>query len=527
MLLLNNCRKPKAEFESPKTPIIKIPSIHHIIISPNAASISPWESIQFSANAYDSVGNILVGKAIKWKSSDSNFVKIDQNGYATSNLLGTTLISAYVDTIKKSLILKVDISAAAIVSRNIILDSLSSYAETSVSVNPLNPLNIVASSNSANFCSFDGGRNWRVTPMSTAWADPNVFFSNDGSLYRQGLGGTSPTQRGIQVLKSIDGGSSFSSTNWAYKPDANNPGNIDQGMLCIDNSLISAYSGGIYIIGSDYPQGTPTYARNGFPLIFVKSNNKGSSWSKPIDISSSLNGGQEHSSQITTGKNGEIYAAWWNLNDQIVFTTSYDGGNTWGTNIIAHSYTSRSNPFVISDDVRGNISLDVDRSNGPYSGTIYLCSMDKNNINKGAADAWVKRSTDGGKTWSNPVYLSDGAAGPFKYYFQPQISVAPNGRLDAVWYDTRNWTGTDINNVTYDLYYTFSKNGGNNFNANIRVTPISSIKRTSCPTQKPCGERHLYEYIGLTSDNTRSMPVWTNIGNNGKSKPTFATIWIK
>jgi hypothetical protein len=259
----------------------------------------------------------------------------------------------------------------------------------------------------------------------------------------------------------------------------------------------------------------------------VKSSDKGNSWSDPVDISSCIDCGQEHSSQIATGKNGELYASWWNGKNQVMFASSSDGGKTWSSNIVVHSYALRANQYLISDDVRGNISIEVDKSNGPYSGTIYISSMDNNNSSAGAADSWIIRSTNGGNSWSSPIYLSDGPKGPFKYYFQSRISVAPNGRVDAVWYDTRNWTGNNINAVTYDLYYTYSTNGGASFNTNIRVTPNSSIKKTICATQTPCGERHLYEYIGITSDNNRVMPVWTNIGADGKSKPTFATIWIK
>jgi hypothetical protein len=502
-------------------------SVSKIELTADKLALYPWDTAHLTAIVYNANGIKLNEKKITWSSSDSITHSVDQKGNVTSNLLGNSTIKASVEGISASINIATSLNTSYYVSKNIMLDSLGSWAETSITINPQNPLNIVASSNSANFCSFDGGRNWKVNPIGEAWADPNVFFSYNGELFRQGMEGASSTQRGIKVLKSINGGLTFSSNSWAYKPNLNSPGNIDQPMMCIDNSNSSSYKGNIYVIGSDYPQGTPTYSQKGFSLILVKSADNGSTWSSPIDISTCLKCGQEHSSKITTGSKGEVYAAWWNGENNIVFSSSTDGGKTWGNNIIAHSYTVRSNPYVRSDDVRGNINIEVDKSGGPFDGTIYLSSIDQNNINGGAADAWVKSSSDGGKTWTTPIYLSNGPKGPFKYYFQPSISVAPNGRLDAVWYDTRNWSGNDINSVTYDLYYTYSTNGGKSFNSNVRITPISSIKKTNCANNVPCGERHLYEYIEIKSDNYRAMPVWTNIGSDGKSKPTFATIWIK
>ena len=296
--------------------------------------------------------------------------------------------------------------------------------------------------------------------------------------------------------------------------------------MTIDTNTFSKYFGSVYVVVSDYPSNAPIYKQTGFSMLLLISRDGGKTWLNPIDISTCIDCGQEHSASITTGPNGEIYVSWWNGKNQIVFNKSIDGGITWGNEKIVRTYTPRSNPYILTDDVRGNITIEVDRSFGSYRGNIYISAIDQNNQNTGAADAWMISSSNEGSTWSNLVYISDGPKGPYKYYFQPKISVAPNGRIDAVWYDTRNWNGTDINKVDYDLYYSYSINGGKSFAKNIRVTNNVSTKITNCPTQNPCGERRLYEYIGLVSDKNRVMPVWTNI-QNGRSKPSFATIWIQ
>lgn len=50
--------------------------------------------------------------------------------------------------------------------------------------------------------------------------------------------------------------------------------------------------------------------------------------------------------------------------------------------------------------------------------------------------------------------------------FIPMLSVAPNGRLDAAWWDTRDDPGIRAN----DVYYAYSEDDGETWSKNIRVT---------------------------------------------------------
>jgi hypothetical protein len=258
--------------------------------------------------------------------------------------------------------------------------------------------------------------------------------------------------------------------------------------------------------------------------MFSRSIDRGNSYSKPIDISDALSCGQEGSSHVATGPNGEVYAAWEDGCGNVMFDRSLDGGISWGTDIVVRTYPKPVNTFPESDDVRGNISLAVDLSSGPFRGSIYLAAVDVNGPSGGAADAWIVHSRDGGNTWSPAVLLSDGPRGPYKYYFQPNIAVAPNGRIDASWYDTRFNTSTDTNQVTYDFFYSYSVDGAATFAANSRVTDVSSVKVTYCATQSPCGQRVLYEYTGLASDANRVFPLWTDL-RTGMSRLFTARIW--
>lgn len=525
LLLFSNCSKKELKTENEK---VYVPKLAKILVKSDSLKIYPWKSLQLTATGYDSLNNEFPISKIQWGSMDSTRISVNQSGTITTNLLGLTKVRAVSGGITGSVDLEVYIKNNYLVGKNILLDSIGSSAETSVAFNPKNPLNIAASANWVNFCSFNGGRTWKRVDNGNsglAQGDPNVCFLADGTLLRQGLGLDSP--RGVVVQRSNDGGLTLpvSQVYWAYKP-ATDMGNADQGIMCSDTIQTSKYFNSVYVITSDYPAKAPSYAQRGFSLIVLVSRDGGKNWLKPVDISSCSDCGQEHSSYITTGPNGEVYAAWWNLKNQIVFNKSLDGGVTWGAESVVRTMATRANPYLLTDDVRGNITIAVDNGKGIYRGKIYLSGMDQNGASGGAADAWMVNSSNGGNSWSNTVFMSDGNKGPYKYYFQPRISVAPNGRVDAVWYDTRNWTGTNINSVDYDLYYAYSTNGGQSFSPNIRVSDKSATKTTKCTSNVPCGDRQLYEYIGLTSDNQRVMPVWATVFK-GQVTPAFATIWMK
>jgi hypothetical protein len=73
----------------------------------------------------------------------------------------------------------------------------------------------------------------------------------------------------------------------------------------------------------------------------------------------------------------------------------------------------------------------------------------------GVADIVMQRSTDGGVTWSEPLALDDIQPGDNVNNFYPEMSVAPNGRVDVVWQDNRGLADNLIN-----VRYTYSTDGG-------------------------------------------------------------------
>jgi hypothetical protein len=93
-------------------------------------------------------------------------------------------------------------------------------------------------------------------------------------------------------------------------------------------------------------------------------------------------------------------------------------------------------------------------------------------------DVYLRVSHDSGKTWADRVVVNDDSATVNAQHMHPNLSVAPNGRLDIVWMDSRNSPippGTITTpGVTYvghqDVYYTYSLDEGRTFAPNIKIT---------------------------------------------------------
>ena len=73
----------------------------------------------------------------------------------------------------------------------------------------------------------------------------------------------------------------------------------------------------------------------------------------------------------------------------------------------------------------------------------------------GPTQVVVQRSTDGGLTWTDPLAIDDDNPSDLNTSFYPQMGVAPNGRVDVVWQDSRDQTDFHFN-----VRYTYSTDGG-------------------------------------------------------------------
>ncbi len=146
------------------------------------------------------------------------------------------------------------------------------------------------------------------------------------------------------------------------------------------------------------------------------------------------------------------------------------------------------------DGLVGQIFLAVDRSGTSTNNNVYmLASVQPSGFNNGS-DVMFARSTNGGQTFSAPRRINDDPINHAKWHWFGTLSVAPNGRIDAVWLDTRN----AANNTNSQLFYSSSLDGGNTWSPNVAVSN-SFNPFLGYPSQNKIGD-----YITLVSDNSRS-----------------------
>jgi hypothetical protein len=121
---------------------------------------------------------------------------------------------------------------------------------------------------------------------------------------------------------------------------------------------------------------------------------------------------------------------------------------------------------VNPDGLLGHVWVAADHSGGPSHGNVYvLASVEPPGPDP--VDVHFIRSSDGGETWSDPVRVNDDPADSGAWQWFGTMSVAPNGRIDAIWNDTRN----DPGNFLSEVFYSSSIDAGETWSTNQAITP--------------------------------------------------------
>jgi hypothetical protein len=136
----------------------------------------------------------------------------------------------------------------------------------------------------------------------------------------------------------------------------------------------------------------------------------------------------------------------------------------------------------------GQAWVAVDHSTNQTRGNVYaLCSTGGiTNL----CDVMFARSTNGGASWSAPRRINTDP-GTNAYHWFGTLAVAPNGRVDVCWYDTRHSKDSAVS----ELYYCYSLDGGLSWAPNYAISPpFNSRIGWATPQQQKIGD-----YIGMIS----------------------------
>jgi len=170
---------------------------------------------------------------------------------------------------------------------------------------------------------------------------------------------------------------------------------------------------------------------------------------------------------VTVDAKGTIYAAWVSTYASIspsplyahFLSKSTDRGKTWTVTQISPFSANNTNGY-------NSLHMVWSPKGGPDGSLNFIYEGSDRPTIANLVQVFFRRSVDGGKTWSDAKVLNDTDPAKMTYSGDPNISVAPNGRLDATWWDTRNDPGIAAN----DVYASSSSDGGATWSKNIRVT---------------------------------------------------------
>ena len=320
--------------------------------------------------------------------------------------------------------------------------------EPSLCIDPTNPRRIAIgwrqfNTTNSNFrqagfgFSTDGGLSWTfggVLQTNVFRSDPVLAADAEGRFFYLSL--SNPPPYVCDIWRSTNGGASWQMIGPAVGGD--------KSWMTIDTASGPGH-GNIYQAW-DLTSATGT---NDFSFSY----DGGVTWAKPFGIPQSPFFGT-----LDVGPEGQVYLLAW------------DGTQFWLNR--STNASNRSVPFdfelTVPVDLGGSLLygglpnpggllgqawVAVDRSTNQTRGNVYALCSTGNPSNQ--CDIMFARSADGGVSWTAPVRINDDP-GTNAFHWFGTLAVAPNGRIDVCWHDTRN----DTNNVFSELYYCYSLDGG-------------------------------------------------------------------
>jgi hypothetical protein len=226
---------------------------------------------------------------------------------------------------------------------------------------------------------------------------------------------------------------------------------------------------------------------------FTRSTNGGVNWMDPINIPNAPAYGTldvDTSGNLFIGGFGPNTGVFWCVRSSNAKNSAVTPTFDQSTEVDMGGYLDIQQP-INPVGLVGQTFLAVDRSGGTTNNNIYMEASVTPYDGFHASDVMFAKSTDGGVTFSTPRRINDDAMDSAKWHWLGTMAVAPNGRIDVVWLDSRN----AANNTDSQLFYSYSTDGGDTWSANVAVSN-SFNPFLGYPNQQKMGD-----YITIVSDN--------------------------
>ncbi len=417
--------------------------------------------------------------------------------------------------------------------------STENTCETTVAVNPTDPLNVVAGANDYTtptgdswcgaYWSRDGGETWDQTlipgyrggPVSVLTGygiagDPVVVFDSQGNCYMAGLAARRklvspfrPLQKMscIWVAKSTDGGETWGQVR-TIATSITAVNFHDKEWITVDPN-----DGTIYVTWTVFN------FLSASEIVCARSTDGGNTWGDYVVISE-ITGGetQVQGSYPVVDDEGTVHVVWIGYETGTIrYSKSTNKGGSFSTpsdvapvkplpyQMPPHTYRTPTMP-----------SLAVDRSDTNTSGSLYVTWPDSTN---GDGDILLCYSRDGGDSWSEPVRVNNDTVGNGAHQFFPSVSVSPQGYVCSIFYDMRD----DPERILLNVYFAMSIDGGETFPLNFNITNVMFDGENSAGSflgQVTSSEHTAFigDYIQLDTDENGIYATWCDVRNGSPSE---------
>ena len=397
-------------------------------------------------------------------------------------------------------------------------DDLSAHNSPTLVRNPVRPANLAVSSriDTPDFScglhvSADAGATWRQTPIPAPEGEskcfaPDVAFSADGTLLLSfvTLAGAGNVPNALWLSKSTDGGRTLSTpTKVAGKLTfqvrlAVDPVNAKRVFL---TWLQADEVGVLRISGMDSP------------IVAARSDDAGATWSDPAPVSGSARERVVTPAPVV-GRDGSLYVLYQDLGDDrlnyegvhrgrggpaydgrysLVMARSRDGRSGWRESVV-DAQISPIGRFLVFLPPAPSVAIDAD-------GRLYAAFQDDR---LGDPDVNLWTLEPGASTWEGPRRVNDTRRRDGTAQYLPKLAVAPDGRLDVLYYDRR----ADPKNVMNQVSLQSSFDHGETFTPALQLA--SQAFDSTIGFGRKEGLPDLGSRLALVSSDRAALGVWTD-----------------
>ncbi len=379
--------------------------------------------------------------------------------------------------------------------------------------------------------SSDAGATWRRTPVPIPRGEggkcftPDVAFAADGTLHLLyvTLRGVANTPQALWLASSRDGGRTLSEPTKVAGPlafqarlavDASNPRRLFATWLQVRDV------------------GFLRFPVPGNPIVTSRSDDGGRTWTRPVTTSDPRRS-RVLAPAPAVGPGGVLYVLYLDVGQDrldyegghhalggpaypgrftLVLARSRDGGAHWQDSVVDDRLGAIGR-FVAF--LPPSPSLAVDRA----TGRLYAAFHD---ARAGDPDVWVWTLAPGSGRWSG-ARVNARPAGDRTTQELPRIAVAPDGRLDVLYYDRNEDPGDRLEEVSLQS----SLDQGRTFTTRVRVSSRAFDSRVGARSER--GLPDPGSRLGLVSDDAGATAVWTDTrrGTEASNKQDLASVTVR